>query len=108
MDDPTENMNPLSKNHATASPQGGARVGKLTDFTGTVLRIERDGFAIIRFDQPIGPSANNLGLISSSTGTTVMGGFFFHLKPGVHVKGTAEPVPNDVASIKTIAIDRVG
>jgi hypothetical protein len=36
-------------------------------FTGLVVRIEADGFGIVRFDNPIGPSANQVGLLSSST-----------------------------------------
>jgi hypothetical protein len=72
-------------------------------FAGTVVRTEADGFAIIEFDIPVGPSANNFGLISSSTGTATVP--FFDLKPGVHVSGTAEAGESDLAAIKTVRVD---
>jgi len=71
-------------------------------FSGKVVRIERDGFAVIHFDQPLGPSANSYGLISSSTGTTSVP--YPAIIPGVKVIGTAEPSDRDLASIKTITV----
>jgi hypothetical protein len=71
-------------------------------FAGTIVRSEADGFTIIRFDAPVGPSANNFGLISSSTGTATL---TFDLKPGIHVTGTAEAGERDLAAIKTIRAD---
>jgi hypothetical protein len=71
-------------------------------FVGKVVRTERDGFTVIEFDHPIGPSANNYGLISSSTGTT--GVPFSKLVPGVKVTGTAESSDHDLASIKSIIL----
>ncbi|MBS0248805.1 MAG: hypothetical protein JSR61_19475 [Proteobacteria bacterium] len=72
-------------------------------FAGTVVRAEPDGFAIIEFDSPVGPSANTHGLISSSTGTASVP--YFDLKPGVHVRGLAEASQHDLATIKTIQVD---
>lgn len=72
-------------------------------FAGTVVRTEPDGFTIIQFDAPVGPSANNFGLISSSTGTATF--TFFDLKPGVHVTGTAEAGESDLAAVKTVRVD---
>lgn len=71
-------------------------------FYGKVVRTERDGFTVIHFDRPIGPSANNYGLISSSTGTVAAP--FSELVPGTKVKGTAESTDRDLASIKTISV----
>ena len=83
------------------------------DFSGTVLRIERDGFGIIKFDHPVGPSNNTHGLISNSSGTVVLspaGGMLQTetLAPGVHVTGTAETSERDVASVKTVIIEARG
>jgi hypothetical protein len=33
-------------------------------FAGTVVRVEADGFGIIKFDQPIGRSGNTIGIFS--------------------------------------------
>jgi len=71
-------------------------------FAGTVVRAEPDGFAIIQFDSPLGPSANAFGLISSSTGTASVP--YFDLKPGVHVSGLAEAGQSELATIKTIRV----
>jgi hypothetical protein len=74
-------------------------------FTGTILRLELDGFGLVQFDEPLGPHANSYGVISSSTGTATMPGtLFLELKPGVRVVGTAEPNDRDVASVKTITV----
>jgi hypothetical protein len=70
-------------------------------FAGTVVRIEADGFGIIEFDRPSGPSGNTLGIFSSSTSSTLP---FGTLRPGVHVAGTAEPDKRDAASIRTITL----
>lgn len=72
-------------------------------FAGTVVRAEPDGFAIVEFDSPFGPSANTFGLISSSTGTASVP--YFELKPGVHVSGLAEAGQSDLATIKTIHVE---
>jgi hypothetical protein len=77
-------------------------MGANLKFAGTVLRVELDGFAIVKFDEPVGPSANTHGLISISTGTASVP--FAHLRPGIHVVGTAEADEHDLASIKTIRV----
>lgn len=74
------------------------------DFSGRVVRLEPDGFCLIRFDAPSGPSANTVGLISSSTGTIVSSGAGYRLSPGAKVVGTAEPDPHEVATIKTLKL----
>ena len=75
-------------------------------FSGTVVRFERDGFAIIRFDRPIGPSANSFGLVSNSTGTAVSSDSpgFVGLKPGMRVTGVAEVDDRDVAAVKKVIV----
>jgi hypothetical protein len=70
-------------------------------FTGKVVRIEADGFGIIQFDAPIGPSANAFGIVTSST-TTISP--LASLRPGVRVEGTAAADERDAASIKTFQI----
>jgi hypothetical protein len=70
-------------------------------FQGTVLRIEADGFGIIKFDHPIGPSGNTFGVVSSSTSSSQP---LSDLRPGVHVVGTAEPDKRDAAAIRTLEI----
>lgn len=67
-------------------------------FAGTVVRVEADGFGIIKFDNP-SPSGNTFGVFSSSTSSTLP---FNTLRPGLHVAGTAEPDKRDAAAIRTI------
>ena len=73
------------------------------NFTGTVLRIEPNGFGIIRFDVPIGPSANAYGVFSTTLGST---GPYKQLKPGVHVTGQAKPEPDKrkLATVEVLSI----
>jgi hypothetical protein len=71
-------------------------------YSGTLVRIESDGFGIIQFDEPIGPSANTFGVISNSTATVVHSGTI--LRPGVHVHGTAEADERDIAAVKTVTV----
>ena len=70
-------------------------------FAGTVVRIEADGFGIIKFDSPIGPSANTFGVFSNSTSSVLP---FRDLRPGVHVVGTAEADERDLAAVKTVQV----
>jgi len=77
-------------------------MSEIVKFSGRVMRKEADGFTVVRFDMPIGPSANTHGLISNSTGT--VSGSLVTLKPGVHVAGTAEADEHDLASIKTVRV----
>jgi len=60
------------------------------NFTGTVLRVEPTGFAIVKFDRPIGPSENTHGLFSLTLGSTSTVPYR-DLRPGVHVEGEASP-----------------
>ena len=70
-------------------------------FAGIVVRIEADGFGIIKFDSPIGPSANTFGVFSNSTSSVLP---FRDLLPGVHVVGTAEADERDLAAVKTVRV----
>jgi hypothetical protein len=72
-------------------------------FTGTVERIESNGFGIVRFDAPLGPSANTHGVFSITVGST---GPYRELKAGVHVSGVAEPEldKRKLATIQNILI----
>ena len=74
-------------------------------FTGEIVRIEADGFGIVKFDHPIGPSANALGIVTSST-TSISP--FTDLRPGARVEGTAEGTAGaderNVAFIKTFQL----
>jgi hypothetical protein len=73
-------------------------------FSGTVVRFEPDGFGLIEFDSPIGPQANSVGLVSSSTATSVLG--TVTLKPGMKISGLAIPDPHDVAPVTKITSAR--
>jgi hypothetical protein len=68
------------------------------NFTGTVLRIEPNGFGIVQFDHPIGPSSNTHGVFSTTLGST---GPYMQLKPGMHVAGQATPEP-DARKLATV------
>jgi peptidoglycan hydrolase-like protein with peptidoglycan-binding domain len=70
-------------------------------FRGTVVRVEADGFGIIKFDGPIGPSGNTVGVFSSSTSSMLP---FRDLRPGVHVVGTAEVDERDVAAVTWVSV----
>jgi len=70
------------------------------EFAGTVIRVEGDGFGIVRFDAP--HSANTHGYFSVSTMDSVLP--LANLKPGTHVFGTAESGTNDFAMVKTIKL----
>jgi hypothetical protein len=72
-------------------------------FTGTVLRIEPDGFGVVEFDHPIGPQANTHGIFSSTLGSTVP---YRYLRPGVHVSGvaTVERNSHTAAAVKTLQV----
>jgi hypothetical protein len=71
-------------------------------FTGKVVRFEADGFGIIEFDRPIGPSSNSFGVVTTSTTFSVSP--LTALRPGLEVKGMAEADERNVASIKTFEI----
>lgn len=72
-------------------------------FDGTVIRMEPGGFGIIHFDQPLGVSANNYGIISRSNGTSLPS--FGILRPGVRVRGTAQAdSQHELATVETLVI----
>jgi hypothetical protein len=74
---------------------------KPESFKSEVVRVEADGFGIIKFDTAIGPNANTFGIVTSST-TTISP--FTSLRAGVRVEGTAYADDRDVASIKEFKI----
>jgi hypothetical protein len=71
-----------------------------TRFSGTVVRIEPDGFGIVEFDHLVG--ANTHGVFSTTIGSTVP---FRQVKPGMHVSGIAEVSDKDLAAVKTLELD---
>src|SRR5262245_38087598 len=73
-------------------------------FSGTVVRFEPDGFGLVEFDSPIGPQANSVGLVSSTTATSVVG--TITLKPGMRISGFAIPDSHDVAPVTKITSAR--
>jgi hypothetical protein len=74
-------------------------------FVGTIVRIEPNGFAIVEFEPPA-PSANNYGVFSTITGSTMPGSSlrFSTLTAGSRVSGEAEidADPRKMAAIKTM------
>jgi hypothetical protein len=71
------------------------------EFTGKIVRFEADGFGIIEFDNPIGPSANAQGIVtSSSTALSPL----TSIRAGAKVEGTAEADERNFASIKTFKL----
>jgi hypothetical protein len=68
-------------------------------FSGTVVRIEPDGFGIVEFDHRVG--ANTHGVFSTTIGSTVP---FRQVKPGMHVSGFAEGSDKDLAAVKTLRV----
>jgi hypothetical protein len=69
-------------------------------FSGTIVRIEPDGFGIVEFDQRLG--ANTHGVFSTTIGSSVP---FRQVKPGMHVSGLAEVSDNDLAAVKMLEVD---
>lgn len=69
-------------------------------FEGTVVRLERDGFGIIRFDEAIG--SNTHGVFSSRTSDRDLP--FRLLKRGMHVSGVAEVDGRDLAAVKSLDV----
>lgn len=70
------------------------------DFAGTIVRVEGDGFGIVRFDTP--QTSSTHGYFSESTIVSSLP--LDHLRPGTHVSGTAETGNADVAQVKTIKV----
>ena len=71
-------------------------------FQGTVVRVERDGFGVIEFDQAIG--ANTHGIFSTTTSDPEFP--FGRIKTGMHVSGVAEVDEKDIAAIKMVELAR--
>jgi hypothetical protein len=69
-------------------------------FSGTIVRVEPDGFGIVKFDQRVG--ANTHGFFSTTIGSTVP---FRQVKPGMHVSGFAEASDKELAAVKTLQLD---
>jgi len=81
-------------------------VSEKVAFTGEVIRTEPGGFGVIRFDNPVGPSANNYGIVSTSTGTSTTTTITFpDLKPGVKVFGIAEADERQLATVTNVTIN---
>jgi hypothetical protein len=70
-------------------------------FAGTVVRVEGDGFGVVRFDEP--HSANTHGFFSASTMDVELP--IAALKPGLHVVGTAESGNTEFAEVKTLQVE---
>ncbi len=70
-------------------------------FTGTIVRVELDGFGIVHFDEPIGAQANTHGVFSTTISSTLP---YRDLRPGVHVSGEAEADERDLAAVKTLRV----
>ncbi len=73
---------------------------KQKPFSGTVVRVEPDGFGIVEFDNMVG--ANTHGVFSTIISSTLPSR---GMKPGVHVSGLAEVSDRDLAAVKTIELD---
>jgi hypothetical protein len=73
-----------------------------TNFSGTIVRIERDGFGVVRFDEPIGAQANTHGFFSTRVTSAPLP--YRDLKPGVHVIGIAEVGKRDLAAVKELRV----
>lgn len=69
-------------------------------FSGTIVRIEPDGFGIVEFDHRLG--GNTHGVFSTTIGSSVP---FRQVKPGMHVSGFAEVSDKDLAAVKTLELD---
>jgi hypothetical protein len=78
-------------------------MGTKVKFAGKVVRAEPGGFGVIHFDEPVGPSGNTHGIVSSSSGTSTA--TFSKLKPGTRVVGTADVDERDVASVTEVAVN---
>lgn len=77
-------------------------MGEKVAFQGRIVRVERDGFGVIAFDNAIGRNANTHGIF-----TTSISGFdvpFGSLKPGMAVSGTAEADDKDVAAVTSLKV----
>jgi hypothetical protein len=69
-------------------------------FTGEVVRVEADGFGVVKFDDKIG--ANTHGIFSTTISSRLP---LVRLKPGVKVSGTVEVDHRDLAAVRTLSVD---
>jgi hypothetical protein len=76
-------------------------MGQKVRFEGIVVRVEPDGFGVVKFDDAIG--ANTHGIFSPSTSDADLP--FRSLKPGMHVTGTAEIGSEDLAAVRSVRIE---
>lgn len=76
-------------------------MGDKVAFEGIVVRVEPDGFGVVKFDRAIG--ANTHGIISPSTSDPNLP--FRDLKPGMHISGTAEASDEDLAAVRSVRIE---
>jgi hypothetical protein len=82
---------------------GGKQMTEKLPFSGKIVRLERDGFGVIEFDQAIGATSNTHGIFS--TDISEPGVPFRHLRQGMQVKGLAEVDDRDLAAVKTIELE---
>ena len=73
---------------------------ELQTFSGTVLRVEPDGFGIVKFTSPVG--ANTYGVFSTAVSTTMPP--LSHLRPDVKVVGTAITSSSDFATVTSLNV----
>jgi hypothetical protein len=71
-------------------------------FSGSIVRVEPDGFGVVLFDHPIGEQANTHGIFSTTISSSNLP--YRQLKPGVTVQGVAEVSKKNVASVKALWI----
>jgi hypothetical protein len=76
-------------------------MGNKVTFEGIVIRVEPDGFGVVKFDPAIG--ANTHGIFSPSTSDADLP--FRDLKPGMHITGTAEIDHEDLAAVRSVRIE---
>jgi hypothetical protein len=69
------------------------------DYSGIVIRIEKDGYGIIKFDTPLG--ANTHGVFSTVVSSTLPA---LELKQGQRVHGEAVVDAHDLAAVKTVLV----
>lgn len=76
-------------------------MGEKVAFEGIVVRVEPDGFGVVKFDTALG--ANTHGIFSPSTSDADLP--FRALKAGMHVTGTAEIGNEDLAAVRSVRIE---
>jgi hypothetical protein len=68
-------------------------------FEGQVVRVEADGFGVVKFDQKIGANTHGVFSTDLSTFTTPIE----KLRQGMHVVGTAEVDDKEIAAIRVMS-----